>query len=437
MKEAISIEVSLSDGKKIYGDLVKPRSYEGLVLFAHGSGSSRKSPRNQLVAAELQNNNYATLLMDLLTEEESEIREKVFDCELLATRLMEVALWTRNQPDLAMQPVALFGASTGAGAALIAAAQWPHRFQAVISRGGRPDLAKDYLSQVRQPTLFIVGGHDEVVLRLNRQAFDKLKCKKRLEVIPGATHLFEEPGKLEQVAKLSVEFLNKNIKSSHLPFENREGAALILAHRMQGRVFDRPVVVCIPRGGIVLGTVLADELHADLDAVVTRKLRHPSSPEWAMGAISEDGEVVLTDEGKRIAAETPDLMREERKKQLREIEKRIKTFRSLLPKVSLHHRTVILTDDGIATGSTVLAAVKFLRKQNPKELILSVPLAPLDSLTDLRSLCDEIICLASPPFFQSVGEFYRDFRQVDDAMFIQKIKEWTEKSSKQLGRPKQ
>ena len=424
MKDTRTIEISLSGGKKIFGDWLSPLNCEGIVLFAHGAGSSRKSPRNQRVARELQNSNYATLLMDLLTEEEALNRDNVFDCELPADRLEEVAFWIEKSADLNGVPVALFGASTGAGAALIAAARWPHRFQAVISRGGRPDLAKSHLSQVRQPTLFIIGGRDELVLRLNHSALEKLHCKKKLEVIPGATHLFEEPGKLEEVAKLSIEFLNKNLKACPLPFENREGAALLLAQRLKGRVFERPIVLAIPRGGISVGTILAKEIAADLDVLVSRKLRHPDVPEWAIGAVSEGGEVVLTEEGKRIESQNPVQLRDEKRKQVREIEKRVHSFRSFFPKANLKARTVILTDDGIATGSTVLAALTFLKSQNPKEVILAVPVAPSDSLIPLRQVCDEIVCLAQPRFFRSVGEFYRHFEQVDDDQFIQKLRNW-------------
>lgn len=423
------VEINLANGKKIFGDLVKPRTCEGVVLFAHGSGSSRKSPRNQLVAKELQNNNYATILMDLLTEEEATQRENIFDCELLANRLNEVSQWIENDSDLYHFPVALFGASTGAGAALIAAANSPHRYQAVISRGGRPDLAKNHLSCVRQPTLLIVGGSDDIVLRLNHLAFDKLNCKKKLEVIPGATHLFEEPGKLEEVAKLSVSFLNRNMKPSLLPFENREGAALLLAQRLKERKFERPIVLAIPRGGIILGTVLAKALNADLDVIISRKLRHPSFSELAMGAISENREVVLTEEGKRIYSQWPKEMKEEKRKQIKEIERRTDAFRSFLPKASLQNRTVIVTDDGIATGSTILAALKVIKNQKPKEIIVAVPVAPKNSLIDLRSECDEIICLATPRFFQSVGEFYRDFQQIDDDLFLRQLRSWNKRSA--------
>jgi dienelactone hydrolase len=414
MKETRTFEITLTDGKKVFGNFTRPPLSEAIILFVHGSGSSRKSPRNQMVANILQNDNYATLLVDLLTEDEAEDRDKVFDCELLATRVMEVALWVRNQKELSELPMALFGASTGAGAALIAAAQWPQRFSAVISRGGRPDLAKDYLSQVRQPTLLIVGGLDEVVLRLNRQALDKLNCKKKMEIVPGATHLFEEPGKLEEVARLACHWLNENLKSPRLPFESRKSAAEQLAKRLRGRVFSNPIVAAIPRGGVVTGMPLAKELSAEMGLVFSRKLRHPLSSELAIGAICHDQDPVLTEGGVRTREENPRSVKEEIKRQREEIEERQRKFRDFTAEGRLQNRTVILTDDGIATGATVLAAAKYIRSQKPKELIVAVPVAARDSLELLAGVADEIISLATPPLFFSVGEFYKEFPQVDD-----------------------
>lgn len=423
MKETRSIEVALSDGKKIHGDLTLPHLPEALVLFVHGSGSSRKSPRNQLVASVLQNHNYATLLMDLLTEDEESDREKVFDCELLATRVMEVSLWVKNQMELSSLPMALFGASTGGGAALIAAAQWPQRFSAVISRGGRPDLARDYLSQVRQPTLLIVGAHDEVVLRLNRQAFDKLNCKRRLEVISGATHLFEEPGKLEEVARLAQTWLDENVKSARLPFDSRKTAAEQLAKRLRGRVFSNPIVAAIPRGGVVTGVSLAKELGAEIGLVFSRKLRHPLFSELAIGAICQDQAPVLTKEGLRTQDENPKAVKEEIRRQRKEIEERRKKYRDFVAEGRLQNRTVILTDDGIATGATVLAAAKYIRSEKPKELILTIPVAASDSLGQLAEIADEILCLATPSLFFSVGEFYREFPQVSDEECLELLRQ--------------
>lgn len=185
------------------GTLSVPASAVGLVLFAHGSGSSRLSPRNQLVASELRNAGFATLLFDLLTEPEADDRRNVFDIPFLAERLLAATRWTASDPRTQLVPIGYFGASTGAAAALVAAAREPD-VRAVVSRGGRPDLAGASLAHVTAPTLLIVGGEDSQVLDLNRQALAALRCTKELAVVPGATHLFEEPGTLEQAARLAT-----------------------------------------------------------------------------------------------------------------------------------------------------------------------------------------------------------------------------------------
>lgn len=178
------------------------------MLFAHGSGSSRFSPRNQYVANILQKGNFATLLMDLLTKEEEKIDATTgylrFDIEMLASRLSLAAEWVKTYLTTANLPIGLFGASTGAGAALIVAAKKPTDIHAVVSRGGRPDLAMKYLSRVIAPTLLIVGGNDRQVIELNQEAMTRLPAVKKLDIIPGATHLFEEPGALPEVARLAA-----------------------------------------------------------------------------------------------------------------------------------------------------------------------------------------------------------------------------------------
>lgn len=180
-----------------------PRQPKGVVVFAHGSGSSRHSPRNRYVARVLNEAGFATVLLDLLTPDEERDRHNVFDIPLLASRLVTITGWLATQPDTAALPVGYFGASTGAGAALAAAAQPGVKVAAVVSRGGRPDLAGDLLRHVQSPTLLIVGGRDETVLNLNRQARAVIPVECKIAVVPGATHLFEEAGTLEQVAILA------------------------------------------------------------------------------------------------------------------------------------------------------------------------------------------------------------------------------------------
>jgi pimeloyl-ACP methyl ester carboxylesterase len=196
----------------LWGDLVVPEDAPGLVLFSHGSGSSRHSPRNRAVAERLQRSGWATLLMDLLTEREDRVPANRFDIDLLTLRLLGVTLWAQSHLLTASLPIGYFGASTGAASALCAAAGLGSRIGAVVSRGGRPDLAASALERVVSPTLLIVGGHDYEVLELNRIAYARLAGVKRLEVVPGATHLFEEPGTLERVGDLAAEWF-----ASHMP----------------------------------------------------------------------------------------------------------------------------------------------------------------------------------------------------------------------------
>jgi putative phosphoribosyl transferase len=186
------------------GDLAIPGGASAVVAFAHGSGSSRRSPRNVEVAERLQAAGLGTLLFDLLTDVEAEDRDKVFDIALLARRLEGAAGWLRADPDVRGLPIAFFGASTGAAAALVAAAHLGRDVAAVVSRGGRPDLAEEALEDVTAPTLLIVGGADTQVLELNRWAQARMPVETRLEIVPGATHLFEEPGELERVAELAT-----------------------------------------------------------------------------------------------------------------------------------------------------------------------------------------------------------------------------------------
>jgi pimeloyl-ACP methyl ester carboxylesterase len=200
--------------KRLEGDVVLPRKAKGLVIFAHGSGSSRFSPRNTHVAHELEVRGLGTLLLDLLTEHEAYDRRNVFDIPLLARRMVEAMRFARADTELSSLPIGLFGASTGAAAALVAAAQLPQEISAVVSRGGRPDLAGDALKQVRAATLLIVGGADYGVIELNRDAFDVLTCEKKLEIVPGATHLFEEPGKLDKVVDLAAQWFDAHFEAA-------------------------------------------------------------------------------------------------------------------------------------------------------------------------------------------------------------------------------
>ena len=215
--QRIPVEVEAA-GVALPGDLSVPAEALGIVLFAHGSGSSRFSPRNQFVADQLNDSGLATLLFDLLSEAENEIdmrtRRLRFDIALLTERLIAAIDWIRGYPPANNLRIGLFGASTGAAAALAAAAERPEHVSAVVSRGGRPDLAGESLRRVRTPTLMIVGGDDDLVLKLNRESSRQIRGECRIEIVPGASHLFEEPGALEQVAHLARDWFRRYLSQN-------------------------------------------------------------------------------------------------------------------------------------------------------------------------------------------------------------------------------
>ena len=421
MKQPIQI---VSDSIRLEGELAIPADAAGVVLFAHGSGSSRLSPRNQFVAQALQKAGVGTLLFDLLTEEEARDRENVFDIDFLAHRLSDATRWLRNHGETRGYALGYFGASTGAAAALAAAAQ-NETIAAVVSRGGRPDLAMRHLGAVRAPTLLIVGGRDFGVIELNEKAYRVLRCEKSLKIVPGATHLFEEPGTLEQVAELAADWFRRHLKkttvadpASRLPivYPNREAAGRLLAERLLTQAYTDIVVLGIPRGGVPVAKQVADALAAPLDIIVVRKLGAPDQPELGIGAVV-DGDhprAIFNQDIIQYLGVSDEFIKAEIARQLEEVKRRESAYRGDRAKISLAGKTVIVVDDGIATGSSVRAALRGVRRQEPKRLILAVPVAPTESLDALRSDADEIVCLETPEDFFAVGQFYRDFRQVSD-----------------------
>ena len=216
MKKTLIKEIEITVDKVVLkGNLSIPKNAKAIILFAHGSGSSRFSPRNQCVAQVLRKAGLATLLMDLLTKEEELIDEQTgelrFNIEFLADRLIGAAKWLKKNSKTKNLAVGYFGSSTGAGAALIAAAKYPADIKTIVSRGGRPDLAMPYLKKVKASVLLIVGGNDTPVIGMNEEAMKQLSVEKKLEIVPGATHLFEEPGKLEEVAQLAADWFTKHM----------------------------------------------------------------------------------------------------------------------------------------------------------------------------------------------------------------------------------
>ncbi len=427
-----------SDAILLEGTLTVPEGAKGIVLFAHGSGSSRLSPRNTYVANALQKAGIGTLLFDLLTEDEAADRENVFDIDFLGHRLVDATRWLRSRAAYAKYPIGYFGANTGAAAALVAAARDPS-IKAVVSRGGRPDLALKVLHRVKAPTLLIVGGDDSPVIEMNQEALERLRCEKAMKIVPGATHLFEEPGTLEEVVRLARDWFAKHLineaaeqdasadcpdDDEDLVFADRGDAGRKLAARLLKYQDQNPVVLGVPRGGVPVAFEVARALNAPLDVVIVRKLGAPGQSELGIGAVvdGDHPETILNREVLSALRVSRDYLDREIRNQLKEIHRRNLVYRSGRARIELEGRIVIVVDDGIATGGSIRAALRGVRQQGPKKVVLVVPVGPADTIESLRDEVDEVVCLSTPPMFFGIGEFYSDFHQLTDAEVIRLLK---------------
>jgi putative phosphoribosyl transferase len=442
--------------ERLEGGLTIPLGAQAVVLFAHGSGSSRHSTRNQFVATVLNNNGIATLLVDLLNQDEKRIDEQTkhlrYNIELLAGRFAVITNWLAQQPETRDLKVGYFGSSTGAAAALIAASRLGVA-KAIVARGGRPDLASEStLHQVSASTLFIVGGNDTHVIAMNKRALESLSNTetKELAIIPGAGHLFEEPSKMEEVAQLAADWFecyllrngNKNFYNKYarltkrgclsslwdrhafqIKFKDRFAAGEILSSILSKYKNDQDgvTVIGIARGGVVVADPIAEKLSADFDIIVPRKLRSPHNSENAIGAIMHDGSLyldtsTLQSQNDNISNKYVDIEKLEQKK---EMERRLSMYRPYSREYKIGHRTVILVDDGIATGATMIAAARWIRKQEPKRLIIAAPVAPKQVIERLKSEADKIEVIRNASEFKAVEQFYQEFVTVSDDQTIQ------------------
>jgi putative phosphoribosyl transferase len=435
----------------VEGDLTIPLAAQAIVLFAHGSGSGRYSSRNQLVAGVLNNKGIATLLVDLLNQEEKRIDEETkhlrYNIELLARRFAAVTNWLAQQPETRDLAIGYFVSSTGAAAALITAERLGLA-KAIVTRGGRPDLAgESALHQVKAPILFIVGGNDTPVITMNKRALELLSNAeaKELAIIPGATHLFEETGKMEEVAQIAAAwfecYLLRNAKKKfhnrysrittrsgllsslrnkyafQMKFKDRFAAGEILSLALgkykndQGGV----TVIGIARGGVVVADPIAEKLDADFDIIVPRKLRSPHDSENAIGAVMHDGSVYLDTSTLEIQRDiSSEYIYMEKLEQKRQIERRLSMYRPYTREYRIRDRTVILVDDGIATGATMIAAARWARKQETKRLIIAAPVAPKQVVEHLKNEADQIQVIRNPSEFKAVEQFYQEFATVSD-----------------------
>jgi predicted phosphoribosyltransferase/dienelactone hydrolase len=459
------------DGQILEGDLAIPTGAKAIVLFAHGSGSSRHSTRNQYIAEVLNKAGFATLLVDLLSSEEKQAdiasRHLRYNIELLVGRFEEVTKWLLQQPQTRNLKIGYFGSSTGAAAAASAAANFSNSnniVKALVLLSGRLDLAEGQLSKIVAPTLLIVGSSDDATtIGINKTALKELKNAKDrgLALIPGTGHLFEEPGKMEEVAKIAAEWFEVYLLCSRKKFENeyaqKKRSSWLLSSifrdkpRIQIKFKDRVAageilaallgkykkeekddtsnsitVIGIPRGGVVVADTVAKKLSIpDFDIVISRKLRAPNNSENAIGAIIQDGSVYLENALLESMNISNQYLETEKSEQKKEIDRRMGLYRPETDKeYNIKGRTVILIDDGAATGATLIAAAVWIRKQNPQRLIIALPVAPSQVRRALRQEANELEIIYAASNFTSVGQFYQNFDVVSDQEIIKLLEEY-------------
>lgn len=441
-------------GDKLEGDLCIPHGSKAIVLFAHGAGSSKYSTRNQYVAQKLNNAGFATLLVDLLTPNEKEIdsntRHIRFNIMLLASRIESVMNWLIQEPRTQNLSIGCFGSSTGAAAALILASTFKNTIKAIVSRGGRLDLAEGWIEAVSAPTLLIVGGCDVNVIGINKRAIKQLRqaVAKELVVIPGAGHLFEETGKIEEVAKAAVNwfesYLLRNGESFHsryshryesflsgstmkrifqLKFKDRAAAGDMLSELLSKYRNEVPMVIGIARGGIVVADMITRKLSAEFDIVVCRRLRSPINSENPVGGIMQDGSVYLDNSLIQSLNLSNEYLQSEKLEQKKEIDRILALYRPGTKEYRIKHKIVILADDGAATGVSMIVAARWIRKLQPKMLVIALPVASSKAIRMLQEEADDFEIIRRPSSFESVEQFYRDFSPVPDQRIMQIVRD--------------
>jgi len=431
-------ELTIRQGELVlHASLGVPPGAAGVVIFAHGSGSSRTSPRNQRVAAALRARGLATLLFDLLTEAE-ELVDRLdgslrFDIPLLARRLVGVTDWVRRASPVAHLPLAYFGASTGAAAALVAAAERPADVRAVVSRGGRPDLATHALPRVVAPCLFIVGGNDPQVLALNRDAIAQMAAPTQLAIVPGASHLFEEPGALDDVVQLASEWLIDHLEAAypdadppHPPgdgLRDRRVAGSDLVPALRPHAGADAAVFGLSHGGMLVADEVARELAAPLDVWLVRKLGMPIQPALGMGALAEGAALVLDPMMVRWSGATPRTLTRLVHQAATELRLRARRYRGEAPPLSLDGRTAVLVDDAIVTELVPLAAIRGARRRGAARVVLATPVGAAATIARLREEVDAVVCTATPRELTAATSWYQRLRPVSDEQVLAVLRE--------------
>lgn len=408
--EQIYVQVG---GRELRGSLGVPQGPVGLVLLA--------GTRDSCVADALRMRGLATLALDLEL-----VQSERYDIDLLATRLIAVTDWLVDHSKLSHLPIAYFGAGTGSAAVLVAAARRPEVIRAIALANGRADLAGSALPLVRAPTLLVAPGDDDHGLDIDRAAIEQMTATTQLAIIPGAGPRFAEPGALDELVQLAAEWLvdhfiqhfvetlaepagNHGAWARH--FRDRRSAGQRLARALAPHARVDTFVFGVSRGGMVVADEIAKALDAPLDVWLVRKIGMPIQPELGMGALAEGAALVLDPSIVKWSGATPADLRSIVHRKAAEIRRRAQLVRGNTPPLDVRGKTVILVDDGIATGKTLRAAILGARKRGATRVIVAAPVAAAEAVESLRAQADELVCLATPRHINSVGAWYQDFRQ--------------------------
>jgi predicted phosphoribosyltransferase len=412
--ESIRVEVG---GRELQASLAVPQGPVGVVIFA------KTDRARDHVAEALRARGLATVECELLGDDENE-----YDIELAATRLLAITDWIVERSNVAHLPIGYLGARIGAAATLVAAARRPELIRAIVSRGGRADLAGAALPIVRAPTLLIACTNDDSRAEIDREVVDQMTACTQLAVIPGD---FDDTGVVEEIISLTSEWLVDHFAQAvqepvakrgswGRQFRDRRCAGERLAQLLQ-RYEGEDVVVCgLPRGGVVIADEIAKQLDAALDVWLVRKIGMPIQPELGMGALAEGAALVLDSTNIKWSGATPEDLRKIVHGKAEEIRRRAKVYRDDGDALDVHGKTVILVDEGVATAGTLRAAIRGARKRGAARVVVAAPVIAAEALDALEQEADEVVCLATPRHLIAVGAWYQDFRKPgqDDVVAI-------------------
>ncbi len=444
----------------LIGHLVKPSESNSIIIFVHGSGSNRFSIRNRIISRSLNERGFASLMIDLLTEQEKRediVRKHLrFDIELLTNRLRKITAWLVVNSYTKDLKIGYFGSSTGAAAAINVATDFK-QIRAIVSRGGRLDFTSpNTLRNLVTPTLLIVGSSDLPVVNINEIKYKIIpkSTRKNLVIIPGANHFLDEPDTVTEVQKLAFEWFNSNLfgnetkyhyslenryreKSSlslfynkirakfRARFQDRRSAGILLAQLLEDLKGRKDLVVIgIPNGGVIIADAIAEKIGINsFDVILTKRLKSPYDSEMSIGAILDREYTYLNSLSDNVSKNFIN-------KEIFRMEKKIKDENSRYKfnetnQVDLSAKTVLLVDDGVYTGSSIIVSSKWIRDKNPKQVIVAVPVITKEKLSLLRSYVDRIEYIFGPSTFNTVEDFYFNFDQIEDDEVFQVLRNRT------------